>query len=124
MFKFSVQWNNREFLIQIMIVTSFAYTMFFLPRINASLQCFQRAWNNHPLSTERNHSPMQLYTGGSVGSSLLTRKILLTYKLIASIDPDALSPEEDEESTVTVPEVEIGANLQTLRATIDPLRAV
>ena len=29
MFKFLVQWNNTEFLIQIIIVTSFAYTMFF-----------------------------------------------------------------------------------------------
>lgn len=39
----------------------------FLPRINSSLQCFQSAWNNHPLSTENNAPPMQLYPVSSLG---------------------------------------------------------
>jgi hypothetical protein len=32
----------------------------FLPRINQHLREFQNGWNYHPVSTEHNHSPMQL----------------------------------------------------------------
>ena len=42
----------------------------FVPRINASLKDFQSAWNSHPLSTENNKSPLQLYTAYSLGSAL------------------------------------------------------
>ena len=45
----------------------------FLPRINASLKAFQSAWNHHPLSTEQNRSPMQLYTQGSIGNDQFGR---------------------------------------------------
>lgn len=36
----------------------------FRPRINSALRLFQNAWNNHPLSSERNRSPMQLWISG------------------------------------------------------------
>ena len=36
----------------------------FLPRINLALNLFKNAWNNHPLSTERNLSPIQLWISG------------------------------------------------------------
>lgn len=36
----------------------------FLPRINHSLCVFKDAWNCHPLSTERNLSPLQLWMLG------------------------------------------------------------
>ncbi len=36
----------------------------YLDRINANLQRFLQAWNNHPLSSERNLSPNQLWTIG------------------------------------------------------------
>ena len=36
----------------------------FLPRINKSLSDFQGSWNNHPLSTEGNMSPLQLFVEG------------------------------------------------------------
>ncbi len=36
----------------------------FIPRINYSLQQFLEAWNNHPLSTEQNLSPLQLWISG------------------------------------------------------------
>lgn len=32
----------------------------FVPRINKSLQEFQRAWNHHPLATEGNKTPLQI----------------------------------------------------------------
>ena len=36
----------------------------FFPRINKSLSDFQGSWNNHPLSTEGNMSPLQLFVEG------------------------------------------------------------
>ena len=36
----------------------------FLPRINDSLQQFVTTWNHHPLRTESNLSPLQLWMTG------------------------------------------------------------
>ena len=36
----------------------------FLPRINSSLREFVSMWNNHPLGTEHNMSPLQLWRTG------------------------------------------------------------
>ena len=36
----------------------------FLPRLNRDLELFRRQWNNHPLRTERNQTPIQLYIQG------------------------------------------------------------
>jgi len=33
----------------------------FLPRINQSIQLFTNSWNHHPLRTERNKSPIQIW---------------------------------------------------------------
>ena len=40
----------------------------YVPRINEALKSFQQGWNNHPLSTEFNRTPMQLYTLYSIGN--------------------------------------------------------
>ena len=36
----------------------------FLPRINYVLSSFVSSWNNHPLRTERNWSPLKIWTNG------------------------------------------------------------
>ena len=36
----------------------------FLPRIQRALDLYVKAWNNHPISGERNHTPIQLFTVG------------------------------------------------------------
>ena len=33
----------------------------YIPEVNASLESFMAAWNNHPISTERNSTPEQLF---------------------------------------------------------------
>ena len=38
----------------------FTLQYLFLPRINADLQQFIAMWNNHKLSTESNHTPVQI----------------------------------------------------------------
>ena len=37
----------------------------FLPRINKSINQFKEMWNNHPIRTAGNFSPMQLWMTGS-----------------------------------------------------------
>ena len=39
----------------------FALHYIYLPRINQSLTEFQEGWNNHPLSSEHNQTPHQLF---------------------------------------------------------------
>ena len=53
----------------------FALHYVFLPRINSSLARFKSAWNNHPLSTENNLTPLQIYTAYSQGSELFDEDI-------------------------------------------------
>ena len=44
----------------------FALHYVYKPRINQSLDTFCKAWNNHPLRTSNNKSPIQLYTVGMI----------------------------------------------------------
>ena len=42
----------------------FALQYVFLPRINRALDIFTMKWNNHPMRTEGNRSPLQIWTAG------------------------------------------------------------
>lgn len=46
----------------------YALHYIFLPRINRHLQLFTESWNNHPLRTQRNQTPMQLWISGILGA--------------------------------------------------------
>ena len=50
-------------------VDIFCLQVVFLPRINKCLAEFQGGWNNHPLSTEGNMSPIQLCVSGLIASN-------------------------------------------------------
>jgi hypothetical protein len=94
----------------------------FIPRINASLEGFRRAWNYHPLSTEGNSSPTQLYTGGSIGSDLFDEDIDLA---LFGHDPEAPTPDQDEESSVAVPSTDFPLSPRSMRIlhdSINPLQ--
>ena len=96
----------------------------FLPRINASLHSFQMAWNNHPLSTENNRSPIQIYMVDSLESDLFRDS--LSVNLPQHVDSDQSdNSSELEFNTITVPEISSPLNennLNYLRVAIDPLR--
>ena len=47
----------------------FCLQFVFLPRINAQLDQFASAWNNHPLRTENGLSPLQLWTRGVLSAA-------------------------------------------------------
>ena len=48
----------------------------FIPQINKSLSDFQGGWNSHPLSTEANRTPMQLYVEGLLASGECSRSTI------------------------------------------------
>ena len=59
----------------------YALHFIYLPRINKSLQEFVNQWNSQPILTERNLSPMQLYTAcilENLNSGLLLLTVLFT----------------------------------------------
>ena len=100
----------------------FSLHYIFVPRINASLKAFQSAWNNHPLSTENNKSPLQLYTAYSIGSYLFDEVIdPSTYGIDSEITCDG-----DDTETVVVPETNIPlspASVQQLQSRINPMHS-
>ncbi len=49
----------------------FSLHYIYINRLNGALQQFSEAWNHHPLSTERNMSPMQLFISGLSRSAFL-----------------------------------------------------
>lgn len=51
------------------VIQLFCLNYVFLPRIQASLDSFRNAWNNHQLSTAFSHSPAQLWTMGMLSNA-------------------------------------------------------
>ena len=50
----------------------------FKQRINLALQNFKHAWNNHPLSTERNLSPLQLWIRGRIACPQTEEEVVVS----------------------------------------------
>ncbi|KAG9262098.1 hypothetical protein AMEX_G23811, partial [Astyanax mexicanus] len=48
----------------------------FLPRLQGDLDIFAEAWNNHPLRTEGNHSPEQLWRIGMLHTTIHQPEVL------------------------------------------------
>ena len=99
----------------------FALHFIFLPRINAALTAFKSAWNSHPLSTEGNRTPLQLFTAhASVDPNFDTTSPGEDF----GIDPTDPGPEEPDDNLVEVPETNIplsAASMQALHASVNPL---
>ncbi|XP_046896213.1 uncharacterized protein LOC124485884 isoform X2 [Hypomesus transpacificus] len=75
----------------------------FLPRIQASLNVFHEAWDNHPIRTEQNLTPNQLW---QVGQAL---------NPVADPLPEAiLVPEVEWEESVYISEPHPGVNVPVL----------
>lgn len=104
----------------------------YLPRINRALEEFAEDWNNHPLSTEANCSPLSIWHSG------VTSLINTQYSAIANIigangnweefgiDDDGPVPNHSDDHTnnVQVPEFELNLTDEQwlhLQATINPL---
>ncbi len=83
-------------------VDLYALHFTFIPRVNESLANFVLAWNNHPLSTENNLSPLQIYTAYLIGSALFEEDVdPATY----GTEDISLGADSDEEDQVQVPNI-------------------
>lgn len=98
--------ENQSALDPLNDVDMFCLHYIFLPRINASLHSFQLAWNNHPLSTENNRSPIEIYTFDSLGSSLFQENgNSMNVRQQDEQVRTAILDDYDEIATVNVPEI-------------------
>ncbi|XP_028393179.1 uncharacterized protein LOC114517591 [Dendronephthya gigantea] len=83
-------------------VNLFALHHVYLPRIRRSLMEFIQQWNNHSVSTERNLTPLQLYTAGMLNNMYsghtATEEMFRPEELVFyGIDGDGAVPLEDED---------------------------
>ena len=107
----------------------FALHVVFIPRINRALDEFAADWNNHPLSTEGNRSPLSVWhtgvmtminSGYSAIESLLNDNEWNDY----GVDDDEPVVSSDSDNNVQVPEVEFNLDheqQQQLYNAINPL---
>jgi hypothetical protein len=105
----------------------------YLPRVNVAIDSFTRAWNRHPMRTERNWSPERMWTNGMID---VTNRNL---SAVADVrdenndvqdfdwfgqDPHAPLPPDDGLSTVEVNEIQVDLPeeiIQVLYQEVNPL---
>lgn len=107
----------------------FALHYIFLPRINRTLHEMVGSWNNHPMSTERNRSPRQLWHSGITAA---TNSNYLAVQSVFANDQEMNEfgngggpiPDLDSENAVEVPEVSFALSdeqWQLLQENVEPL---
>ena len=89
----------------------------YLPGINAAIDSFVEAWNKHPIRTERNWSPEQIWSNGMIDRVNGRLTTVADVRSDANVsgddyewygfDPDAPPPPDDGLSTVEVNELDL-----------------
>ena len=79
----------------------FALQCLYLPRINDSLEEFIRAWNKHPLRSERNWSPYKIWTNSVICNEIDDHIPDLELFCLDEEDPIA----DEQMNTIVVPEI-------------------
>ena len=103
----------------------------FYPRINRAFESLTSSWNNHPTRTERNWSPIQMWTNGTL--DIRNRELVGVADVLGDsdlrhlewfgYDPQAPPPSDDGLSTVEVEDITIALSdnvMQQLRNEVDP----
>lgn len=104
----------------------FALHFIYIPRINRALSSFINGWNNHPIRTAHNKSPIMLFTSGMLllqNSGLVALDFFENVGFDYGIDEDGPVPQNDS-SSIDVPEcayIPSSIALELLRETVDPL---
>lgn len=105
----------------------FALHYIYTPRINSCLRQFQSGWNNHPIRTEHNRSPYQLFVEGSLS---LQRSGLIALDFFDRVDEDYYGVEEEglyaDDEGVTVPERQFelqDQHFHTLQREVNPVQS-
>ncbi|XP_062506465.1 uncharacterized protein LOC134183036 [Corticium candelabrum] len=109
----------------------FALHHAYLPRIRRCLSEFKSAWNAHPLRTEHNWTPRQIWVNGVVHHERAHQTAVSDIPNAAQddiaqfgIDPDGpiTRDEEDSSSVVTVPQIVPSRDdYHRLMLSVDPL---
>lgn len=109
----------------------FALHFIFLPRINRVLESFIKAWNHHPIRTEQNWTPEQIWINGMI--DVRNRELTAVADVAESLnsnddlewygyDPQAPHPNDDGLSSVIVNDIDGPEDItQLLIQEIDPL---
>ena len=89
------------------IIDKLSLQFVFIPRIQDALDKFRNGWNEHPISTEKNRSPLQLFTMGMMNAENKEKGCVQRFEnnVLAyfGVDPDtSLYSSEDEKSEETV----------------------
>ena len=102
-------------------VDIFCLHFVFLPRVNKALADFKGSWNSHPLSTEGNKSPLQLFVEGLSASGQYTESPQQSNLDLSVPGP---TPEEAEVEAVQVPSnkfVPCSQLLTDLQTVVNPI---
>ena len=97
----------------------FSLHFVYIPRINRALQHFISQWNNHPVSSEHQLSPLQIFASG------ISENMYSGYSGVESIlhpneiplygfDPDGPIPLDDDDYQVSIPAVDVRLTPQQL----------
>ena len=106
----------------------FSLQYIYIPRVNRALDYFTSQWNNHPMATERNKSPLQTWTAGfyrfAESNYTVVRDVLdvdntdfNTY----GIDDHGPSPQIETNNNVVVPATSIELNLEETQSLEDQI---
>ena len=101
----------------------FALHYVYKPRLNKMLREFSESWNNHGVRTERNRTPLQIWTEGfyKQGSELIE---MTAYDLSQyGIDYDGPLPTLQTANNVEIPEVHLALSQECIQSltSMDPL---
>ena len=89
-----------------------ALHLVYKPRINRALASFVQQWSNHPLSTEQNRSPYQVWTEGFYNQAHSDRSTIQDLlqgdgRNLESMDDDGPTPDIQTRNNIIVPEISI-----------------
>ena len=97
----------------------FSLHFVYIPRINRALQHFTSQWNSHPVSSEHQLSPLQIFASGILENmhsgysgveSILHPNEIPLY----GFDPDGPIPLDDDDYQVSIPAVDVHLTPQQL----------
>jgi hypothetical protein len=87
----------------------------YVPRINHSLNEFAVAYNNHGLRTQQCWTPLQMWTNGMIHRDCTAECAIDNYQIFG-IDPEAPLSDDNDQSSVEVPQTQVPLTDQQMEA--------
>ena len=95
----------------------------FLPAINEALKTFVSSWNNHPLRSERNRSPMQIFVEDSSLYNSDSEHVIDSQFYGRDLASENDNTNRGEVNTVDIPETSLPLSNEHLQELIDAYNA-